>query len=144
MPSLEELAGCRIIREPRVIELPLSGRPEALVRRLARAAGEVACGRATYRLLVLRCRGFPSYGLVWAAEAYTVATENIVALDELSGLRLQLRAPVLRLDGCTAELTWRRTRFELSCAQLERCEACVKVSERQLATLLDRLCRSRL
>lgn len=119
-----------VISRGDVLRLPYETRSINLFDRVIKSKiSRVDIGGKSYHVLVF----FDEVGLrrryyVCVGSVIRVTTDARMVSDDMSGLKLRVRAPVIVIDECRIELEWSRSRFVLTSSMIEPCHRCYKVA----------------
>jgi len=82
------------------------------------------CRDKTISALILVARGLRDKLFLCSGENLFIKFRDIITSDELSGLSLRLRQPILCIDDCCIEFNWKKSRFVFSVEDIDRCTKC--------------------
>ncbi|BES82130.1 hypothetical protein PABY_16970 [Pyrodictium abyssi] len=119
-----------VISRGDVLQLPYKTRSINLFDRVIKnKMSRVDIGGKSYHVLVfLDEAGLRRQYYVCVGSVIRVTTDARMVSDDMSGLKLRVRAPVIVIDECRIELEWSRSRFVLTSSMIESCRRCYKVA----------------
>ena len=113
-----------------IFQLPYETRSINLFDRMIRnKISRVDIGGKSYHVLVfLDNAGLRRRYYVCVGSTIRITTSDRLVSDDMSGLKLRVKAPAIVIDGCRIELEWSRSRFILTSNIIESCRRCYRAA----------------
>ncbi|ABM80816.1 hypothetical protein [Hyperthermus butylicus] len=110
----------------RPVRLPYSSRDDRQLRLvITSASAHIEAGEGTYSVIVFERQALRRMLFVCVAKSIKLESDEEHVRDELSGLKLRVKVPVIVLDDCMIKFHWKRSVVELDEEAIAACNSCI-------------------